>query len=181
MRSFACPKELTSPATLEDQLGVTELQRAVRHCPDGLTMQPGFMAWSRTEKQLCWDREPGRGGVLSFTLLCHEALSAGKSHGPHSNLVAKAELSTTLRSPSSHCSQSIPSHNCRPRTQERYLKWIFLKFLLFLERKGKGHFLFGYKNKKHTRAESLDLCLHFYSFISTRILDPGEANSAPTP
>lgn len=106
MRSFACPKKQTPPNTPEDQLGVTELQTAVKHCPDDLTMQPGFMAWSRTEKQLSWDRESG----VSFTLLCHETLPAVKSHGPHSNSVAKAELSAPLGSPSSHCSQSTASH-----------------------------------------------------------------------
>lgn len=48
------------PVTPEYQLGFIDLQRTVKHHPDGLTMQPGFTASSRTEKQLCWDGSLGR-------------------------------------------------------------------------------------------------------------------------
>lgn len=62
--SFACSEEDTSPPTdPENQLGVTELQRTVEQCSDGLPMQPGLMASSRTEKQLCWEGEAGEAGV----------------------------------------------------------------------------------------------------------------------
>lgn len=93
MRSFACPEEQTSPTTPENQLGVSEVQRAVKHSPDGLTMQPGFMAWSRTEAGSLG------AGVLSFTLLCHEAQPAGKSHGPHTTWWPKQNSHPLLRSP----------------------------------------------------------------------------------
>lgn len=37
--SFVCLEEQISPPTApENQLGVTELQRTVKDCPDGLTM-----------------------------------------------------------------------------------------------------------------------------------------------
>lgn len=128
MRCFTCPKEQTPPTTPEDQLGVPDLQRSVKHCPDHL--QPGFMVWSRTEQQLCWHREPGRAGGLSWTLLCHEVLPAGESHGPHSSLVAKAALSTTLESPSPHCSQSTASHStvdpeCKKGSSTGFFKNLF--------------------------------------------------------
>lgn len=59
----------------------------------------------------------------------------------------------------------------------------FKNFILFLEKKkSEGRFQLGNRNNKHTntRADSLNLWLHFHSFISTRILDAGEANSTPT-
>lgn len=99
------------------------------------------MAWSKTEKQLCWDREPGKAGVLLFTLLCHEALPAGKSHGLHSNLVAKAALSTTLESPSPHCSQSTASHSTvDPDCKKSILTGFEKKIFYFWRKKEKAMF-----------------------------------------
>jgi len=75
------------------------------------------MAWNRTEKQLCWEEEPGKVAVLSIALLCCKALPAMMSLGSCSNLVAKVR-------PSPHCFgvailslQPRHSLSVRPQTQ----------------------------------------------------------------
>lgn len=97
LRSLACPKEQTSPATPEEQLGVTELQRAVKHCPDGWTMQPGFMAWGRTGRL---------GGLVCWASLCsatgHTATWWPKQNSkplwsPHPLTAARAQPLTQLQ------------------------------------------------------------------------------------
>lgn len=41
-------RETSSSNHPGNQLGFIELQRTAKHCPDGLTMHPGFMALSRS-------------------------------------------------------------------------------------------------------------------------------------
>lgn len=100
------------------------------------------MAWSKTEKQLCWHQEPRKADVRSITSLCGKALLAVMSHGPVcSNLVAKEDShSTASESSSSCCSWSTASpRDHRPTWQENWLDWIFKDFS-FGDKKEKAGF-----------------------------------------
>ena len=72
MMLFTCPEEQTSsPATPEKQLGITELQRTVKHCPGGLTMQPG--SWPGTGQRSSSAGKRSLGRSLCWASLCSAA------------------------------------------------------------------------------------------------------------